>query len=367
MIIRETTDVWTRMKTCKKPIVLYGMGNGADKILAVMEANGIPCADFFASDGFVRGHSFHGKRVLSFSEVCEKYDDMLIVISFASSLPEVLDRFYAMAERYETVAPDVPVAGDTLFTASYFQEHRELFDSVYDMLADEESKCIYQNLIDYKISGKLIYLQNAVSREADVMETLVKPQEITSYLDLGAYNGDTIRQLLSAAPQLQTVYAMEPDLRNFKKLSAYAEGETRAIVSVYPYAAWDRRETLTFSSQGSRNSTVSENKTTGIKISQAKEKTVEAAAPDEIIGDRAIDYIKYDVEGAEARALSGSAELIRRFAPKLLVSLYHRSEDLFALPLQIHEMAPAYRLYLRRFAYVPAWDINLYCIPGSDM
>ena len=48
---------------------MYGMGNGADKIIEVLDALGIEVADFFASDGFVRGHSFHGKKVLSFSEV----------------------------------------------------------------------------------------------------------------------------------------------------------------------------------------------------------------------------------------------------------------------------------------------------------
>ncbi len=147
MKINETTDVWHRMKKCGKPIVLYGMGNGADKILSVMETYGIECADFFASDGFVRGHCFHGKRVLSYTDVRKKYEDMLIVISFASSLPEVLARFYEIADTYETVAPDVPVAGDTLFTQAFFAEHTPDFQRVYDLLADEESRNIYENIV----------------------------------------------------------------------------------------------------------------------------------------------------------------------------------------------------------------------------
>ena len=63
MQIQETTDVWQTLKTTNKPIVFYGMGNGADKILAVMDGLGVEVSDFFASDGFVRGHTFHGKRV----------------------------------------------------------------------------------------------------------------------------------------------------------------------------------------------------------------------------------------------------------------------------------------------------------------
>ena len=64
-------DIWQRLASTDKTVVMYGMGNGADKILAVCEKKGITVSDFFASDGFVRGHSFHGKVVLSYSEIKE--------------------------------------------------------------------------------------------------------------------------------------------------------------------------------------------------------------------------------------------------------------------------------------------------------
>ena len=76
-----------------------------------------------------------------------------------------------------------------------------------------------------------------------------------------------------------------------------------------------------------------------------------------------MDYVKYDVEGAETEALLGSRDTIRRHSPALLVSAYHRSADLFRLPLLVHDLNPAYKLYLRRMAGVPAWDINLYAVP----
>lgn len=362
MYIKETTDVWQTLQHTSKPIVFYGMGNGADKILRVMETLGIEAADFFASDGFVRGHTFHGKRVLSYSEACEKYEDMLVVISFASSLPEVLAKFDEIDARFETVAPDVPVSGDTLFTYDWFCEHRDALETVYDLLADDESRNIYENIINYKLSGKLCYLRDAVSDEADVMHSLVCADKIETYLDLGAYNGDTVRKMLDAAPHLKTVWAMEPDARNYKKLALYAVQETRAAVHTYPYAAWDKRETLTFRVEGNRNSTIAKNATAGIAVVQAKEKQIEAEMPDAILNGESVDYIKYDVEGAEREALIGTSHTIAAYQPRMLVSLYHRTEDLYALPLLIRQLCPAYRLYLRRFRYVPAWDINLYCI-----
>ena len=45
----------------------------ADKIIGVCTRYGIEISDFFASDGFVRGQLFHGKTVLSFSQIKEKY------------------------------------------------------------------------------------------------------------------------------------------------------------------------------------------------------------------------------------------------------------------------------------------------------
>jgi len=362
MHINETCDLWHRLKTTEKPIVLYGMGNGADKILAIMEAHGIAPADFFASDGFVRGHQFHGKRVLSFSEAREKYPDMLILISFASARPELLARFDELDAEYETYAPDVPVSGDTLFTWDWFCAHRANFNAAYALLADDESRRIFENLIDYKLSGRLAYLRAAVSDPGAVLRELVVPEHIRSYMDLGAYNGDTVRSQLAVSPELKTVWAMEPDARNFRKLSAYAEQETRADIRVYPYAAWSCARTLTFRVEGNRNSTLAQNGTHGITVSQAKEKQIETQSPDAVLDGAPVDYIKYDVEGAEREALLGTAETIRTYAPKLLVSLYHRTEDLYALPQLVRELNPGYRLYLRRFPYVPAWDINLYCI-----
>ena len=44
-----------------------------------------------------------------------------------------------------------------------------------------------------------------------------------------------------------------------------------------------------------------------------------------------------------------------------MISLYHRSEDLYEIPLRVRREFPAYKgFYLRRFGGVPAWDLNFY-------
>ena len=73
-------DLWDRLAAEKRPIVVYGMGNGADKLFERLEKYGVTPSDIFASDGFVRGHSYRGMRVLSFSEIKEKYHDFVILL-----------------------------------------------------------------------------------------------------------------------------------------------------------------------------------------------------------------------------------------------------------------------------------------------
>ena len=360
MDIKVKKDLWQYLAEAKKPVVMYGMGNGADKILAVCEKKGIEISDFFASDGFVRGHSFHGKKVLSYSEAKEKYGEgnFIVLLSFASSLPEVIDNIKRIANESELYAPDVPVCGDSLFDMSFFVSHKTEFEKARELFSDEQSKKVFDNVINYKLSGDIKYLFESDSDVDESFSEILSARDFEHTADLGAYNGDTARQLIEYSPNLKKIYALEPDRRNFRKLSEYAEREERFEVVPFQVAAWSKAEALTFGAEGNRNSGIggSTNAVTSKCV------TVEGNSLDNLLIDNndKIDYIKFDVEGAENEAIDGCYNTIKAHSPQLLVSVYHRSEDLFALPLKINSLFPDYKLYLRKFRYIPAWDLNLY-------
>lgn len=357
-IISAEQDIWQYLADCGKKIVMYGMGNGADKILGICEKKGIEVSDFFASDGFVRGHSFHGKTVLTYSQIKEKYSDFVVLLSFATSLPDVIERIDGIAKEAELLVPDVPVFGDTLFDMELCKRNADAIERTYELFADEHSRSVYKSVINAKLTGKLEYLRASVSEKEEVYSEILRPESYNYYADLGAYNGDTIRELAEYAKSLKVAYALEPDKRTFKKLSAYAETEDRFELICHNIAAWNRTETLFFDGSGNRNSNVSGNTAT---LSGKKPIEISASTLDRILSGKPVNYIKYDVEGSETEALEGSAETIKSCNPDLLVSLYHRSEDIFTLPKAVNALGN-YKLYLRRFRYYPAWDLNLYCI-----
>lgn len=349
------TDVWHSVKNAKKPVLIYGMGNGADKIISVFEKYGIEYNDVFASDGFVRGHSYRGKIVLSYSQACEKYgDDFTVVVSFGTRLAEVIERIYSLENKHEVFAPDVPVCPDEIFCEEYFDAHAKELEYANSLFADEKSSLIFEDIIRYKLTGKLSYLKSTEVSEEEA-DGIINAEKYRVYADIGAYNGDTVRKYLNLCPNLKEIYAMEPDKRNFRKLCEYAEQETRAKINALNFAAGASDGNVGLSSSGNRNSSKS-------SVGSFEHKTI-------IIGQRradsiipCADFIKYDVEGAEYEALCGSERLIKECKPDLLVSMYHRSSDMYSLPSLVHGLLPEASLYLRRLPYIPAWDLNLYAI-----
>jgi FkbM family methyltransferase len=63
-----------------------------------------------------------------------------------------------------------------------------------------------------------------------------------------------------------------------------------------------------------------------------------------------VDFVKMDIEGSELAALKGGEKSIRQWRPRLAISLYHRPEDFFAIPLWIDSLGLGYRFYLDHYS-----------------
>ena len=347
--ITEKQSCWDRLKAEKRPIFIYGMGDGALKIMSVFEKREIAVSGVFASDDFVRGHSFEGYRVHKLAEVEEAVDDFVVVLAFAAGYQEIVDKIHAIAARHTLYVPDVPVIGQGLFTYEYCVENAEKIQQVYDSLADDYSRKVYANIINFKISGKIEYLSAVTSTKAEIYKKIIRPGLSETYVDLGAYNGDTIKELLEYTyGKYASVYAFEPDRKNFRKLAKFVDGMSH--VYAYNAAAWCIDCELPFSSKAGRQSA----------ITAESDNWVQALSVDTILGRKPATLIKMDVEGFEREAIWGAALNIAHYAPKLMIALYHRNEDIFELPLLIKKLNPSYKLYIRHQLYIPAWETNLY-------
>ena len=82
---------------------------------------------------------------------------------------------------------------------------------------------------------------------------------------------------------------------------------------------------------------------------------------DDYVSEREIrvDAIKMDIEGGEIAALQGAEETIRKYHPRLLISSYHRIDDLWKIREAIHQIDPSYKFYFGHHTPVQ-WESVLY-------
>ncbi|WP_420009891.1 FkbM family methyltransferase [Xanthomonas sacchari] len=167
------------------------------------------------------------------------------------------------------------------------------------------------------------------------------------YVDIGAYDGDTVRKFrVAARDQYATINAFEPDPVNFAALQqglAEDGGRTR----LYNAAVADAAGTLAFDAQG----------TMGSRLDGDGAARVDCVRLDEAV-ERAT-LLKMDVEGSEPKVLRGATELIRRCRPRMAITCYHHALDLLDIVAELDRILPDAKLRLRQYSFY-FYDTVLY-------
>jgi FkbM family methyltransferase len=351
----ENYSIWDRLKENNRPIFMYGTGNGADKIIDALNKYGIKLDGIFASDGYVRDRYFRDMKVRSYSDVIAEYGDKItVLLAFGTTLDSVCEFIYELDRRHELIIPDVPLYGGELFDMNYYLAHKDKLDEAREIFDDQMSKNIFDDAINFRLTGKIEYLSR-VGKHTDSLRELFGMQEMGLLVDAGAFKGDSTRDFAEAL-NVKKIIAVEADPKTYLKLKNYADEEMRSEILAINAAVWNENGTIEYVSSASRGSGEA-GKNRRAKITEVNTRTL-----DTIIGGEAVDFIKLDIEGAEASALDGAEKALRLHEPNMEVSLYHRTDDLFAIPLRLKSTLPNHKFYLRRVPCIPMWDLNLYAV-----
>ena len=381
--------MWDRLKSETRPVVLYGTGDAAEKILKELDIRDIRVSGIFASDGFVRDRSFAGYKVLSYRDACERFGSMCVLLCFGSHRPEVMENIIKISREQDLYAPDLPVAGTGLFDRQYYLRNKERLDAVFDRLADEQSRSVFSKVIEYKLGGRIDPLLECSTPEEDNWKLLFKNllderyaeasyapvcpdrAEGLSFLDLGAYTGDTAGLFIKLCEgKYSRIIAVEPEKRNFRKLSENLSA-LGSVELINAAAGASDKEIIIEKGKGRGGKARDAGPEGRAQSPEQKDPAAQSEqynasrglrimqrSTDSILEGRPVDMIKMDIEGSESDALDGAADTIRNFRPRMIIAAYHRTEDLFAIPEKVLAIRPDYRLYLRKDPCIPAWGVN---------
>ena len=117
-------------------------------------------------------------------------------------------------------------------------------------------------------------------------------------------------------------------------------------IRVYEHPVWSGSgEELFISGTGPGTSV-------GRRSSDPKARKVTTLKIDDLVanGDLdKVDFIKMDIEGAEMEALKGSEAVLRKFRPKLAITVYHDFQDFWMIPQFLEALGVGYRFHIRHF------------------
>lgn len=344
----DNLSVWEKLAETQEPIIMYGTGNGADKVVDVLESLDIKLSGVTASSGFVRERFFRGLPVKSLEYFEEKYSDFTIIITFGTSISDVMENIFSISKKHRVLVPCVPVIGKKIFDRRFLENYEEEINYAYSLLADDFSRKIYKGYVNFQFGGDISLLKEIETDESEAYTQILKLSDKETFVDIGAYRGDTVEKFLNYTDRkYKNIVAAEPDKKTFLKLLKNCESLKN--FNGLNVAVTDFDGEIGFSSLGGRQSAV------------GGENMIKSLSLPTLCKGIEPSFIKIDSEGCEIEILKGGENILKEYKPKMNIAAYHKSEDIFKLPILLKNINPDYKIYLRHHPYIPAWDTLFYC------
>ncbi|GBF33440.1 methyltransferase FkbM family [Desulfocucumis palustris] len=347
-------------------IYIYGAGNAGAMTFKLLQDAGIEVQAFFDRRAETGGY-YCGRPVYKAAEADlsgKSRKESVIIIAFICDCLELADVRQRLLELgWEKIYYFHDIYNCLVCGKGGHQEDRKDFINcalekvikVAELMEDDESYEVFENFFKAIISGNPAYFSLPSEKPQYFVDDVPFNKGYARFIDCGAFDGDTALALKRYRGEAEALVLFEPDSENFKSLCANLKNNRIAKEQVlFPCGVWRNSEMLRFRSGIKSSSGISENGDTFIQC----------IAIDDAIADFAPTFVKMDIEGAEYEALAGAEQTIRRYMPDLAISVYHRIEHLWQVPLLIESIAPGYKFYLRCHG-LHGMETILYAVGGT--
>lgn len=246
------------------------------------------------------------------------------------------------------------------------EKNKEIIQYVMEHLEDDESRKVLLDIMKYKITHDWKYLQEEVSKDEyfpNRSEFALHDHEV--FIDAGAAEGDTAESFFEHARNInyKKIYSFEPNSVNQKILNVKKTYCRNDRWEIYPYGLSDRNESIRFAAVPDKlyAGKVIDGQLDDVLYENYEEEIIQVKSLDDLLYDKEakITYIKMDIEGSELKALQGAKKIISRDKPRMAISIYHESEQLYMIPYYIMKNYPEYKCFIRKHTKLPV-DIDLY-------
>ena len=231
------------------------------------------------------------------------------------------------------------IKGNRIVSLSDIQKYNECY-FVISVLFDY--RAIVQQLLSLGVPEENMLILGEIATQRQYFDLpYLDFSENEIFIDAGGFNGDTtVKFAKTTGGRYKQIYVFEPN----QKLSSECRTNLADLTNcmIIQKGVWDSKQVLRFveAEEGSRIVDEMED------LSEIETDTI-----DDVLEGKPATYIKMDVEGAEINALKGARKTICKYKPKLAISVYHKRDDIWEIPMLLLRYNPEYRFYLRVYSF----------------
>jgi len=337
-------DVIQQLKNEKLPLVMWGIGDVGVAVFEYLNSKGIGIDSIWVDD-VQKQKYYQDIAILSLLDITNKYENFNVVLGHSHyelgkelciKYPQIRNVYYMFSihyGQYELVNyKDIECIADRYVTLANKLEDTK---SVNNLLA----------YLNTKMTGNNKYIFDVYESEMSFFKNDIYEVTDSEYLlDIGAYDGDTIREFLSKTPGkgYKKIIALEPDDDSFLKLNKYVAQNRMPNVVTSMLGAWNERRDLEFDTGNEQLSSVVDS----VENNAQNIMTIYADRIDNLFFEP-ISLIKINYFKGVLEAIQGCEQIIRNYHPKMAIDVGFDIYNVLLLFEYISSLNLGYKFYLR--------------------
>lgn len=297
-------------------------------------------------DGIKGEQFFHNMKIKNFNEVLISYEKFNVILGHSCyDLGEKLKKnnsqinevYYLFSPCYE------------LYNKIPYEQIEKEIDRLYDLyiaLEDDKSRESLIAYINVKMTGNVNYVFDTHDKNSTFYNNdAFVMNDHERFLDIGAYNGDTIIQFLNETDgKYDAIYAIEPDQANYKALNDFIKESKLENIMTSDIGAWDCKTELHFRTGNEQISSVDIDENI---LRHSEMITIPVDRIDNIFAEEKMTYIKINYYEGVYEAIKGAEKIILSDTPKLGIDVGFDLYNVLLLSEYIRKINPSYKLFLR--------------------
>ena len=331
----------------RKECYLYGAGVYSTVVAKYLIKLGIVVKGFIVDESFwIPNQKILNKKVFKWNDVDVENKNIHVINSITSDPNKLYFQKFASRSIPFIDVPNYLDYGEDFLDKEWINQYEQDLMVIKNFLLDDLSKKTYIRFIERKIAildnDDISFIEYGPS----YFNSILPPQENEIFIDVGAFNGDTLKLYLEFNNNFGHIYLFEADGNNFSDLKIYLSELDESILNRISYYNLILSNSSGFLYLDTSQLDLSHKVCATSSIHYKK---VNSSTLDSLISNNNNQpmRIKLDVNGHEYQVLVGSSKLISGTKPAIACKI-QRKEDLIKIPSLLKSLRPDYNLIIRQ-------------------